>query len=46
MEDKFIQENIINKAHNQIDLHHLETGIYILDIIDKDQHWSTTILKR
>jgi hypothetical protein len=46
MEDKFIQENIINKAHNQIDLHHLETGIYILDIIDKDQYWSTTILKR
>ena len=46
MEGKFIQENIINKAHNQIDLHHLETGIYILDIIDKDQHWSTTILKR
>ena len=46
MEGKFIQENIINKVNNQIDLNHLKTGIYILDIIDKNQHWSTTILKR
>ena len=46
MEGKFIQENFINKSLNQIELDKLESGIYILEIHDRNNQWSTTIIKR
>ena len=46
MEGKFIQENFINKSLNQIELDKLESGIYILEIHDQNNQWSTTIMKR
>ncbi|MDC3407375.1 PKD domain-containing protein [Bacteroidia bacterium] len=43
---KLIQENSINTSKNQIDLCDLEKGIYIIEIVDREQHWSTTIIKK
>jgi len=46
MEGKFIQENFIDKSLNQIELDKLESGIYILEIHDQNNQWSTSIIKR
>ena len=43
---KLIQENSINTSKNQIDLRDLEKGIYIIEIVDREQNWSTTIINR
>jgi hypothetical protein len=46
MEGKFIQENIIDKPLSQIKLNDLESGMYILEVIDQNNQWSTSIIKR
>jgi hypothetical protein len=46
MKGKLIQENSIDKSLNEIELDKLETGIYILEIHDQNNQWSSTIIKR
>ena len=46
MKGKLIQENSIDKSLNEIELDKLESGIYILEIHDQNNQWSSTIIKR